>query len=267
MTLLPAFCSGEPAPSDLFFVFHDDRMLTKQSEGRIEIPCRSEIEKLSLKNINHLGTVRGNSCFAAEAEQACEAEGRSFHTLRSLFGQLDETLFSIAGRAFQIIHWERTSQFCGRCGNHTELKEDERARVCTHCGLIVYPHISPAIIVAVTRGGEILLANSRRFHATLFSVLAGFVEPGETLEQAVEREVKEEVGIEVRNIRYFGSQPWPFPNSLMLAFTAEYAGGHIRIDEGEISEAHWFRTDNLPLLPKTGAIARQLIDWFLESQA
>ncbi len=209
---MPAYRS----PTDVFFVFQDDKLLINQLRGSIEIPCRAEIEerKLSLKRIIHLGELCGIVCYAAETDQGCEAEGNSFQALRSLFGQLDENLFSLAGRAFQIIHWERTNQFCGRCGNHTELKDDERARVCTHCGLIVYPHISPAIIVAVTRGGEILLANSRRFHATLFSVLAGFVEPGETLEKAVKREVKEEVGIEIGNIRYFGSQHWPFPNSL-----------------------------------------------------
>jgi NAD+ diphosphatase len=269
MTFLPAFSSEEPSPTDLFFVFEDDKLMIKAFRSTIEIPCRAEIQqlKLTLKSINHLGILNGISCYAAEIDQASEAEGESFQALRSLLGQLDEELFSIAGRAFQIIHWERTHIFCCRCGNRTGAKTTERAKECPQCGLIIYPHISPAIIVAVTKGREILLANSRRFHSQLFSVLAGFVEPGETLEETVKREVKEETGIEVRNIRYFGSQPWPFPNSLMVAFTAEYAEGEIRIDETEISEAQWFKPDKLPPVPRTGTIARELIDWFLEAEA
>jgi NAD+ diphosphatase len=269
MVFLPAFSSEESASTDLFFVFQNDKMMVKAIGRDKEIPCRADIQQLqvALKSINHLGTLNGICCYTAEVDQACEAEGVSFLELRSLLGQLDEELFSIAGRAYQIIHWERTHKFCCRCGNRTESKTEERAKVCPQCGLIIYPHISPAIIVAVTRGREILLAHSRRFHSQFFSVLAGFVEPGETLEATVKREIKEEIGIEVRNIKYFGSQPWPFPDSLMVAFTAEYAEGEIRIDEKEISEAHWFKPDKLPSIPQTGTIARELIDWFLKSEA
>jgi NAD+ diphosphatase len=136
--------------------------------------------------------------------------------------------------------------------------------VCIECGLVNYPTISPAIIVAVIMGSQILLARSHRFHTGFYSVLAGFIEYGETFEQCVRREVKEEVGIDVGNIRYFASQPWPFPNTLMVGFTADYAGGVVTADKVEIADARWFKADNLPAIPPKGTIARQLIDWFVE---
>jgi NAD+ diphosphatase len=161
-------------------------------------------------------------------------EGMIFQELRPLLGLLGEDIFSVAAQAFQILHWDRTHQFCGRCGSHTEPKGEERARVCTQCSLVNYPAISPAIIVVVIKGPQILLARSHRFQTRFYSVLAGFVEYGETFEQCVRREVKEEVGIDVENIRYFASQPWPFPNTLMVGFTADYAGGAVTVDNVEI---------------------------------
>jgi NAD+ diphosphatase len=146
-------------------------------------------------------------------------------------------------------------------------KADERAKVCTACGWVVFPRMSPAVIVAVTRGERILLARSPRFPEKFYSVLAGFVEPGESLEECVQREVKEEVGLELKHIRYVGSQPWPFPNSLMIGFTADYAGGEMTIDGLEIVEADWFRADDLPRIPPRPTIARQLIDGFVETRA
>jgi NAD+ diphosphatase len=182
----------------------------------------------------------------------------TFLGLRPLLGLLDEDIFSVAGRALQILHWDRSHQFCGRCGSRFEPKGDERAKTCAQCGLISYPAVSPAIIVALIKDSEILLARSPRFQADFYSVLAGFVEPGETFEQCVRREVKEEVGIDVENIRYFASQPWPFPHTLMVGFTADYAGGVITID------AQWFKADDLPVIPSAGTIAHLLIDWFAE---
>src|SRR5208337_1748639 len=212
---------------------------------------------------HYLGTLNGLNCYTAEVDgNAADTDGMSFQALRPLLGLLDDEFFSVAGRAFQIIHWERTHQFCGRCGGRTRLKTGERARECPNCGLVIYPEISPAMIVAVVKGDEILLARSHRFRTAFYSVLAGFVEPGETFEETVRREVREEVGIEVGNIRYFGSQSWPFPNSLMVGFTADYESGEIRIDESEIVDAAWFALNNLPVVPRTGTIARRLIDFF-----
>jgi NAD+ diphosphatase len=189
--------------------------------------------------------------------------------LRSLYGRLDEDLFSVAGRAVQIVEWHRTHRYCGRCGVETEDLPGERARVCPRCGLTSYPRLSPAVIVLVTRGDgdEVLLARSHHFPAGMYSILAGFVEPGESLEEAVVREIGEEAGIELSGLRYFGSQPWPYPNSLMIGFTATYAGGEIRLDEREIADAAWFGRDNLPLLPGRPSIARRMLDRWLEGGA
>jgi NAD+ diphosphatase len=145
-------------------------------------------------------------------------------------------------------------------------KNDEVAKQCPQCGFVSFPRISPAIIVLVEHDGKALLARSPRFKEGLFSTLAGFVEPGETLENAVRREVKEEAGINVKNIRYFGSQPWPFPDSLMIGFTAEYACGEITVDNNEILDARWFSADNMPEIPGKISISRALIDWFLDRQ-
>ncbi|MBF0505863.1 MAG: NAD(+) diphosphatase [Nitrospirae bacterium] len=252
---------------DLWFVFRGDALLVRLAETGADVPDSEDITVLDQKIIrsHYLGALNGVNCYTAEVDgNAADPKGMSFQELRPLVGLLDEEFFSAAGRAFQIIHWERTHQFCGRCGGRTGPKAGERARECPCCGLVIYPEISPAIIVAVVRGAEILLAQSHRFRKAFYSVLAGFVEPGETFEETVKREVREEVGIEVKNIRYFGSQPWPFPNSLMVGFMADYESGEIRIDESEIVDAAWFTSNNLPVLPRTGTIARRLIDFFTE---
>ena len=187
-----------------------------------------------------------------------------FSGLRSLYDSLDEDLFWLAARAVQIVAWNRTHQYCSQCGQRTKPHERDRALVCPDCGLQSYPRLSPAIIVLVERERQLLLARSPRFPKGRYSVIAGFVEPGETLEEAVVRELREEVGIEVDNIRYFGSQSWPFPNSLMLGFTAEHVAGEICIDDHEIEDAGWFSPDDLPDLPDGISISRKLIDWFLD---
>jgi NAD+ diphosphatase len=168
--------------------------------------------------------------------------------------------FALAGRAVQLLDWQAQHRFCGRCGKPTERKPDEHAMHCADCGLIVYPRISPAVMVLVRDGDRLLLARSPRFKPGVYSALAGFVEPGETLEQCAAREVREEVGVEITNLRYFASQPWPFPNSLMVAFYADYAGGEILPDPSEIEAAAWFSTDALPILPDPVSISRRLID-------
>lgn len=188
--------------------------------------------------------------------------------LYSLFGRVSETDWAIAGRAVQLVEWARTHRFCGRCGTPTELAANERAFRCPSCRLMAFPRLSPAIITLVTRGEgddeEALLARGTNFPMPLYSCLAGFVEPGENLEQAVAREVLEEVGITVSDISYVASQPWPFPNSLMLGFTARHASGELVLDETEIMDAKWCRRDDIPMIPGSISIARRLIDgWML----
>ena len=187
--------------------------------------------------------------------------------LYSLFGRVPETDWVIAGRAVQLVEWARTHRFCGRCGTATVMAENERAYICPSCRLMNFPRLSPAIITLVTRGEgddeEALLARGTNFQVPLYSCLAGFVEPGENLEQAVQREVYEEVGVLVTDVTYVSSQPWPFPNSLMLGFTARYGSGDLVLDEKEIMDAKWFRRDELPMIPGSISIARKLIDMWM----
>lgn len=256
-----------------WFVFRDGRMLVARDgeavRDPVTVPLAAHLESLGLHpgRAHFLGTSAGRACLAAELPAGDEPpSGWSFEGLRSLLSSVDEDLFRVAGRATQVLDWDTTHKFCGRCGAPTVEKQDERAKLCPACGHTSYPRLSPAVIVAVTRGREILLARANRFSPGLYSVLAGFVEPGETLEDCVVREVKEETGIDVTNVRYFGSQPWPFPNSLMVAFTADHAGGAIHIDPVELTDAGWYTPEGLPRIPDRLTVARRLIDWFVESR-
>ena len=256
--------------ADLYFGFRGDEMLVRLSEEEAEIPTASILASRNITPLHrqYLGSLDGKHCFAAGLNDTQRIpEGMALKNLRRLYGALGDELFWIGGKGFQLINWDRTTQFCGRCGHPTENSSSERAKVCPACELRNYPRISPAVIVAVTKKDRILLARAFRFPMKIYSVIAGFVEPGETLEQCIRREIKEEVNIEVRDIRYFGSQPWPFPNSLMIAFTAEYCGGKIRIDNREIMDAGWYRAHELPGIPDKVSIARRLIDSFIHKQS
>ena len=254
----------------LWFVYHQDRLLIKTGTKGYLIPRSRDLDKYkpSLIRKQFLGSLDEIPCYAAELSSDNNVSGKfALKGLRELFfGQLEEELVWIAGQANQLVDWNRSHQFCGKCGRPTEDGQDERVKVCRRCHLNNYPRVSPAVIVAVIRKNQILLGNNTRFKSGYYSVLAGFVEPGENLEECVAREIKEEVGISVNNIRYFASQPWPFPNSLMVAFLADYAGGEINIDNTEIKEAGWFTADNLPSIPPRITIARQLIDWFVKNR-
>lgn len=249
----------------LWFVYRADKLLVKKDGENVSIPCGPDLRQFDLTPIQeqYLGDLDDRACFAAELPKDVAIPDRwEARDLRSLFGALEEEFIWVAGRANQLVDWNRSHQFCGRCAAPNEDKDDERAKVCPRCGLINYPRLSPAVIVAVLKDNQLLLAQNQRFRSGFYSVLAGFVEPGETLEDCVRREVLEEVNIKVKNVRYFGSQPWPFPNSLMVGFTAEYAGGEIKVNAAEIVDADWFSADNLPLIPPKITIARWLIDWF-----
>lgn len=248
------------------FAFRGDRLLVRHVESAATLPHLDELTEwgVPVRSQHYLGLLDGLPCFAVDLPEEAETPaGLTFQGLRRLYGLLDEALFWVAGRAIQVVEWDRTHRFCGRCGSPMVAKAAERAKECPQCGLTNFPRLAPAVIVAVVRDNQILLARSSRHPAGFYSVLAGFVEPGETLEEAVIREIKEEVGIEVGDICYFGSQPWPFPHSLMIGFTARYVGGEIQCDETEIEEAGWFTADNLPQVPGPISISRRLIDWFV----
>jgi NAD+ diphosphatase len=257
------------AKTALWFVFREQKLLIKSKDENysvIESPDLDSLD-LALKEKQYIGSLDGQSCYAAELPDSEQITGSiSFMGIRDIFARLEEDVLQAAGLANQLVQWNRNHQYCGKCGNSTENKADERAKICHQCGSIYYPRLSPAIIVAVLKDNQILLAHSRRFPVKFYSVLAGFVEPGETLEECVKREVREEVGIAVKKICYFGSQPWPFPDSLMIAFTAEYAAGEIQIDNSEIVDAGWFSADALPSIPPKISIARHLIDWFSQGR-
>lgn len=201
---------------------------------------------------------------AAVVEGAEPPESAQWLHLRQLYGSIPEQDWALAGRAAQIIAWDRDHQFCGRCGRPADRHDTDRARVCPQCGLMSYPRLTPAIIVLIERAdGRALLAWGRQFPGRFYSALAGFVEPGESLEECVVREVREEVGIEIDDISYFGSQPWPFPHSLMIGFQARYVSGDLTPQESEIVEADWYHHEELPPAPRGGmSIAGWLIeDW------
>ncbi len=265
------FTPGHVLPAEfsagaLAFAFRDSRLLVcggaVQEDPPPRLPTLVELGALGIAGSRHyLGALQGVECVAVGlADDALEPESWRYAGLRSLFFALPDALLALAARAFQIVEWDRTHRYCGRCGTPTHDKAGERAKECPACGYVAYPRVSPAMMVLVTRGRELLLARAHRFPAAMYSALAGFVEPGETIEDCIRREVREEVGVEVANIVYFASQSWAFPHSLMIAFTAEYAGGELRPDETEIAEARWFACDAVPVLPPSVSIARRLIE-------
>ncbi|MHA1946941.1 MAG: NAD(+) diphosphatase [Candidatus Hodarchaeales archaeon] len=261
----------ESIPS-YWFIFRDNLLLVELLDDSALIPFTSDLTdfKLSLQAQTPLyfGSFENIPCYFIEISNDFEfSEKMSFQDIRSLYGRLNEDLLWVAGRAFQLMIWDKNSQYCGQCGTPTEIKFDERAKKCPACSLLSFPRISPAIIVGIIdqKQKRILLANGTRFPSNFYSVIAGFVEPGETLEECIRREIFEEVGIEIENIRYFNSQSWPFPDSLMIGFLADYAKGQISIDKSEINDAQWFSADNLPRIPGKISIARKIIDWFVEN--
>ncbi len=260
--------SSDLSGAGWWFFFRRNSLLVQRVAGTVTVPWVNDPAgmNLPLERRQYLGTLDGMDCYSAECSpHAVPSKDMAFLGLRRLFGSLGDEMFQVAGRAFQIMNWDRNNQFCGRCGASTHLSFEERVRICPKCGFKRFPRLSPAVIAAILKGRQILLARADRFPEDLYSVLAGFVEPGESLEECLRREVREEVGIEIQNMRYFGSQPWPFPDSLMIAFTARYAGGEISVDNREIVDAAWFSAENLPKIPNKISVARRLIDWFIEN--
>jgi len=268
---IPSTVSPQEDGDDAYwFIFNQGKLLINVNSDENRIPHAKNLEELNIFPIRtqYLGTLQGHQCYSVEVDpKTKEPEGMVFRDLRSLYSVLDEDIFLLAGRASQIVNWDQTHQYCGRCGTQTETLDGENAKICPECGFISHTRISPAIITAVIKDDKILLAHGRGFPANRYSVIAGFVEPGETLEECVEREVMEEVNITVKNIKYFGSQPWPFPNSLMIGFISEYESGEICVDGDEITDARWFSTKNLPELPSKVSISRELIDWYIQNHS
>ncbi|MBI3148676.1 MAG: NAD(+) diphosphatase [Betaproteobacteria bacterium] len=253
----------EPAASGPTWVcvVQDSRVLVLEDNGQLA-PASLALTVFEAQAEKHyLGRLGTQPCWLLLAPpDAAAPPGLVWQGLRSLFATLDGAHLAVLTRALQIAEWSATHRYCGACGVATTEVTGERARACPQCGRTAYPRLSPAVMVLVTRGPELLLARGARFKVPIWSALAGFVEPGESLEDTIHREVREEVGIEISDLAYFGSQSWPFPHSLMVAFTARHAGGELQPDGDEIVEAGWFRPDALPALPTSASIARKLID-------
>jgi len=255
----------KPGDTSWVFCFRDGLLLVNKDDPGHSLPSLHEMSQLNgeLSEWHYLGEQDGIPCCCVGVKAGVAVpEAYEFCDLRTLYSFLGLELWRLAGYARQIVDWDTNFKYCGRCGHETSAMNNEWAKVCGHCGLVSYPRISPAMIVAVVNNGKILLARGRRFRAAYYSVLAGFVEPAESLEECVVREVREEVDIEIENIRYFKSQSWPFPDSLMVAFFADYKSGDIKIDPAEIVDAGWFSPDDLPQIPPEGSVARKMIDEF-----
>jgi len=262
MTFVPGVARPPSPPAErTYFVVNRRGLVVRRDEGAVRILGDADIEALGLggAEVHHLGLLDGREALAValggEAPPPFEALG-----LRALHGAVSDEVWGVAGRATQIVEWADTHRFCGRCGTPTARVDGERAMRCPSCTLSAYPRIAPAIIVLVRKGNLALLARGSRFPLPFYSTLAGFSEPGESLEETLVREVKEEVSVDVGDARYFGSQSWPFPHSLMVGFFATWKGGDIVADPAEIADAGWFRHDELPMIPPPLSMARQLID-------
>jgi len=261
--------TGPAGPSDLVWAFQGRNLIGElMGEQGAPIPLaqlESDFDRVS--GLTPVGFLNKRPVYACSVEtSAMDMMKYASGNLFALLSRLSATSFDIVGRAYQLLTWDREHAYCGRCGGATTLADKGQSRYCNACNLSVYPRLSPCVIMLVTRDEECLLAAGAGANRRFYSCLAGFVEPGESCEQAVQREVMEEVGLTVDNIRYHGSQPWPFPGQLMLGFTARWTGGEINIDPEEIDEALWCKPDNLPPIPPAFSIAGQLINSFLSSQ-
>jgi len=262
--LSPTLPSDQPA---LWFVFKQEEILLSPTHIIPYFVAEELVlSSTDIKQRHYLGCYGTVHCYALEVLETTQPpRGLLFHPFRGSHAlSTDQDLFLIAARAKQILTWHTTTQFCSHCGTPTQMCEKERAKICPHCHAKFFPQLAPVVLILIWRNNEILLARSPHFPKGVYSILAGFVEPGETLEQAAEREVKEEVGIDIKCLQYFGSQPWPFPSQLMIGFMAEYAHGEINIDPQEITDAQWFSLNALPVLPNPLSLSRHMIEHFLK---
>lgn len=252
------------AKSYFFFFCQDAILLTTDGQ----IPCCEEvpIHLETWQRLHHLPPLKGCNCYTAKLDTPINEDGWQMAPLRASFDILPTAIYNMAGKAREILYWDQNTQFCGVCGAPMKLHTDISKR-CTNCGKEVWPALATAIIVAVTRnnGKEILLVQSNKFKKDYMGLVAGFVETGETLEECLQREVWEETHIHVKNIRYFASQPWPYPSGLMIGFTAEYDGGDLQLQRSELNKGGWFNRDNMPTIPGKVSLARQLIDHWLNT--
>ena len=249
----------------LWFMFHNEQLLLQTSGPEsLTIPRAATLPLPSRTMQHRIGTYHGLPCIACEVESVPESARYQAVGLRASYDLIGKELYQIAGRGAELQYWDTQSRYCPFCGESTLLASPTSKR-CPQCGKEIFPGISTAILALVRKEDMILLVRAHNFKGPNYGLVAGFLEPGETLEECVQREVMEETRLTIRNIRYFGSQPWPYPSGLMVGFSADYVSGDIRLQEDELSAAEFFRRDTLPLLPHELSLARQMIDWWRQS--
>lgn len=251
-----------------WFVFYKDQVLMEQHTDGYHIPTgqKPPVKVPVGSTIHNIGDMQGNLCKTYALHTPIsgeEAPSRQMVGLRASYDLLPFNEYYKAGKAFEILNWDQTTRFCPTCG--VPLKQiSDIGKKCPECRQEFYPHISPAIIVRIEKDDSILMVRARNFKGSFYGLVAGFLEAGETLEECVHREVMEETGIRIKNLKYFGSQPWPYPSGVMIGFTADYDSGEIKLQDEELCAGAFFTKENLPEIPKKLSLARKLIDDWLE---
>jgi NAD+ diphosphatase len=251
-----------PDGNALYFVFAGQRLVLRLDEGQQRLPASIVADGLwsPLDEPLYIGALLGTPCVAVRVAPDDVPDGYAAHDLRSAHGLLPEPSWVAAGVAYQLLNWMDDTRYCPRTGDLTHVKADEWAKQCPSCDLVQYPLLHPCVIGLVYDGDRVLLTRQASWPAGRYGLVAGFVEPGETLEQCMAREVGEETGLEIDDVRYVASQAWPFPHQVMVGFTARFAGGRLAVDPAELEDARWFSLDDLPILPPPFSIARRIID-------
>jgi len=254
------------APLYWYVFYNDQLLLQKKAGGGYTIPFmdKSPVETYGRASLPQMVEMQdGTVAMAVSTDEPLEETDVYLPMgLRASYDHIDRYFYDQAGKAYEILYWDRHSRFCPACGTPTEQKRPI-VKKCPACGYEIYPAVSPAILVLIRKGEEILLVHARNFRGTFHGLVAGFLETGETLEQCVEREVREETGLTIRDITYFGNQPWPYPSNLMIGFIADYVSGEIKLQDEELSSGSFFSKDNLPEIPRKLSLARRMIDWWL----
>ena len=249
-----------------YFVFcKEELLLEKTADGSYTIPCQEEppVEVKPWTNVMNITPIDGVEVKTFRVDNpVAESERYVMCGLRKSYYQLPRQLYLVAGKCQELLYWDQNTKYCGICGAPMRMDTDI-SKKCTECGKEVWPQLATAVIVLIHRGDEVLLVRAKNFRTDFYGLVAGFVETGETLEEAVAREAMEETGVTITNIRYFGSQPWPYPCGLMVGFHADYVSGEIHLQRSEIAKGGWFRRDNLPTIPEKLSIARMLLDDWL----
>ena len=248
-----------------WYIFYKDQLLLQKKTDGYAIPFMTDAPVAVVRSFS-VEMQDGTKAMAAFTDvPLAETENYRLIGLRASFDYLDRYFYDQAGKAYELVYWDQHSRFCPVCGTPTELKEPIMKK-CPNCGNEIFPAVSPAVLVLIRKGAEILLVHARNFRGSFYGLVAGFLETGETLEQCVAREVMEETGLTIRNITYFGNQPWPYPSNLMIGFIADYVSGEILLQDDELSSGSFFSKDNLPELPHKLSLARRMIDWWLENE-